>query len=54
MTALSILVLVFIIGSAICAILSQTKPNPILLVLSILLICVAVAVLSFGGVEFHR
>lgn len=53
MTALSILILVFIVGAAIIAILSQTRPTPNLLWVAVILLCVAVAVMQVGG-EFHR
>jgi hypothetical protein len=55
MSALSILVLVFVVGAAIIAILSQTRPTPNLLWVSIILLCVAIAVIEIAPVAgYHR
>jgi hypothetical protein len=55
MSALSILVLVFVVGAAIIAIWSQLHPAPNLLWVSVILLCVALAILQLAGGEgVHR
>jgi hypothetical protein len=57
MSALAILMLVFVAGAAIIAIWSQIHPAPNLLWVSVILICVALAVMQFAGgsgVEHYR
>jgi uncharacterized membrane protein YoaK (UPF0700 family) len=55
MSALSVLILVFVVGAAIIAILSQTRPSPNLLWVSIILLCVAIAVIEIAPVAgYHR
>ena len=51
MSALAILILVFVVGSAIIATLSQTRPAPNLLWVSIILLCVAIAVIEIAGLH---
>jgi hypothetical protein len=53
MSALSILVLVFVVGAAIIAIWSQVKPAPILWV-AVLLLCVVVAITELSGASVGR
>jgi uncharacterized membrane protein YoaK (UPF0700 family) len=52
MTGISILILVFVVGAAIIAILSQIKPAPILWV-SVILLCVVEAIHTFASTFPH-